>query len=31
MDTTIRNLDPKAHRALRARAALAGKTVVCGA
>ena len=27
MDTTIRNLDPKAYRALRARAALAGRTV----
>ena len=27
MDTTIRNLDPKAYRALKARAALLGKTV----
>ena len=27
MDTTIRNLDPKAYRALKARAAVAGKTL----
>jgi plasmid stability protein len=27
MDTTIRNLDPRAYRALKARAALLGKTV----
>lgn len=27
MDTTIRNLDPRAYRRLKARAALAGKTV----
>jgi plasmid stability protein len=27
MDATIRNLDPKAYRALKARAALLGKTV----
>ena len=27
MDTTIRNLDPKAYRALRARAAFDGVTV----
>jgi plasmid stability protein len=27
MDTTIRNLDAKAYRALKARAALTGKTV----
>jgi plasmid stability protein len=27
MDTTIRNLDPKAYRALKARAAMTGKTV----
>ncbi len=27
MDTTIRNLDKQAYRALKARAALAGKTV----
>ena len=27
MDTTIRNLDPKAYRALKAQAALTGKTV----
>ena len=27
MDTTIRNLDPKAYRALKARAALLGKTL----
>ncbi len=27
MDTTIRNLDEKAYRALKARAALDGKTV----
>lgn len=27
MDSTIRNLDPKAYRALKARAALLGKTV----
>jgi hypothetical protein len=27
MDTTIRNLDPDAYRALRARAVLEGKTV----
>jgi len=27
MDTTIRNLDPKAYRALKARAALLGRTV----
>jgi plasmid stability protein len=27
MDTTIRNLDPKTYRALKARAALLGKTV----
>lgn len=27
MDTTIRNLDPKAYRALKARAAALGKTV----
>jgi plasmid stability protein len=27
MDTTIRNLDPAAYRALKARAALTGKTV----
>jgi hypothetical protein len=27
MDTTIRNLDGRAYRALRARAALEGKTV----
>jgi len=27
MDTTIRNLDEQAYRALRARAALTGKTV----
>ena len=27
MDTTIRNLDPRAYRALKARAALEGKTV----
>ena len=27
MDTTVRNLDPKAYRALRARAVLEGRTV----
>lgn len=27
MDTTIRNLDPQAYRALRARAVLEGRTV----
>jgi plasmid stability protein len=27
MDTTIRNLDPKAYRALKARASALGKTV----
>jgi len=27
MDTTIRNLDPKAYRALKARAALMGRTI----
>ena len=27
MDTTIRNLDKKAYRALKARAALSGKTM----
>ena len=27
MDTTIRNLDPAIYRALKARAALAGKTM----
>lgn len=27
MDTTIRNIDEKAYRALKARAALAGKTM----
>lgn len=27
MDTTIRNLDPGAYRALKARAALTGKTI----
>ena len=27
MDTTIRNLDARAYRALKARAALSGKTV----
>lgn len=27
MDTTIRNLDPEAYRALKARAAVLGKTV----
>ena len=27
MDTTIRNLDPAAYRALKARAAVAGRTV----
>ncbi len=27
MDTTIRNLDPQAYRALKARAALMGRTV----
>lgn len=27
MDTTIRNLDEKAYRRLKARAALAGKTI----
>lgn len=27
MDTTIRNLDPRAYRALKARAALEGKTI----
>jgi len=27
MDSTIRNLDPKAYRALKARAAVLGKTV----
>jgi hypothetical protein len=27
MDTTIRNIDEKAYRALKARAALSGKTV----
>ncbi len=27
MDTTIRNLDPATYRALKAKAALAGKTV----
>ena len=27
MDTTIRNLDPKVYRALKAQAALTGKTV----
>jgi plasmid stability protein len=27
MDTTIRNLDPKTYRALKARAAALGKTV----
>lgn len=27
MDTTIRNLDPRAYRALKARAVLLGKTV----
>lgn len=27
MDTTIRNLDPRVYRALKARAALLGKTV----
>jgi plasmid stability protein len=27
MDTTIRNLDPKAYRALKARAVLLGKNV----
>ena len=27
MDTTVRNLDPQAYRALRARAVLEGRTV----
>lgn len=27
MDTTIRNLDPRAYRALKARAALTGETM----
>ena len=27
MDTTIRNLDPRAYRALKARASLEGKTI----
>lgn len=27
MDTTIRNLDPEAYRALKVRAALTGKTI----
>lgn len=27
MDTTIRNLDPDAYRALKARAALSGRTI----
>jgi plasmid stability protein len=27
MDTTVRNLDPQAYRALRARAAIEGRTV----
>ena len=27
MDSTIRNLDPKAYRAIKARAAMLGKTV----
>ncbi len=27
MDTTIRNLDPRAYRAIKARAALTGQTV----
>lgn len=27
MDTTIRNIDPRSYRQLKARAALAGKTV----